>query len=131
MVYEIDETLQLAEKMQKEKPESKKVTQPVIDELNSLKKTLVITTGDNYVGSAENELREDILDLYSKVASRYDKPTQAEMENLAVLEKEMQEARDRMEKIRKKEIKKMEQYMEKNEMEKMALQSFDEFVKGS
>lgn len=131
MVYEIDEVLERAEKVQKEKSDAKKITQPAMDKLNELKKTLVITTGDNYVGSAENELRENILELYSKIASRYDKPTQSEMENLDVLQKEMQQAREAFAKIKTKEVRKLEQYLEKNEMEKIALQSFDEFVKGS
>lgn len=130
MVYEIEKITARAEQVQKEHSDARKVTQPVIDELTELKKTLVITTGDNYVGRAENELRENILDLYSKIASRYSPPTQAEMENLAVLEKEMKEGKEEFQKIKSKQVAKMNSYLEKNEMDKVALKSFEEFVEG-
>ncbi len=129
LVYEIDETIMLAEKVQKEKPDSKKVTQAVIDALNDFKKDLVVTTGDNYVGRAENELRENILDLYAKVANRYDAPTQAELDNLAVLKAEMQEAWNGMHAIHEKQIKSMNQYLDKNEIPKLSFMSFEDFKK--
>ena len=44
-------------------------------------KTLVITTGDNYVASADPELREKMGDLYSGVAGNYGKVTGARKEN--------------------------------------------------
>ncbi len=129
LVYEIDETIAMAKKVQKEKPDSKKVTQPAIDALNELKKDLVVTTGDNYVGRAENELRENILDLYAKIANRYDAPTQAELDNLAVLKAEMQEAWNGMHAIHEKQIKSLNQYLDKNDIAKLKLMSFEEFKK--
>ena len=71
-------------------------------ELNELKKSLVITTGDNYVGAAKKQLREKMSDLYSKVASSYDKPSANELENLALIENEMKSANKRYSKILKK-----------------------------
>ena len=71
-------------------------------ELNELKKSLVITTGDNYVGAAKKQLREKMSDLYSKVASSYDKPSANELENLALIESEMKSANKRYSKILKK-----------------------------
>ena len=56
MVYQIDAFI--------EAPETKSKLK---SKLNELKKTLVITTGDNYVGSAEPELREKLADLFSKI----------------------------------------------------------------
>ena len=73
-----------------------------ISELNELKKSLVITTGDNYVGAAKKQLREKMSDLYSKVASSYDKPSANELENLALIENEMKSANKRYSKILKK-----------------------------
>lgn len=70
--------------------------------LNELKKSLVITTGDNYVGAAKKQLREKMSDLYSKVASSYDKPSANELENLALIENEMKSANKRYSKILKK-----------------------------
>ena len=71
-------------------------------EFKELKKSLVITTGDNYVGAAKKQLREKMSDLYSKVASSYDKPSANELENLALIENEMKSANKRYSKILKK-----------------------------
>ena len=85
---------------------------------NALKETLVITTGDNYVGSAEPQLRERLADLYSKIASSYDKPSKAELNNLNVLSARFDEAKKSFEKLKAKFIKKNE----------VPLKSFDEFL---
>ena len=130
MVYEIDETVAAAEKLKTEGSTAAKVAQPVIDDLGSLKKELVITTGDNYVGQAENELREDLLELYSKICTRYDKPTPAEYDNLAVIEAEFEDAQKQFDKIKNGSVKKMYKYVEKEEMKKPEIESFEAFLKG-
>ena len=71
----------------------------LLKKLKALKETLVITSGDNYVGSAEPQLREKIADLYAKLASSYDVPSQAEMDNLAALEKRFERAKTDFEKL--------------------------------
>ena len=74
----------------------------ISSKLNELKKSLVITTGDNYVGAAKKQLREKMADLYSKVASSYDKPSANELDNLALIEEGMKSANKRYSKIIKK-----------------------------
>ena len=91
MVYVIDELIL-----------NENTNESTISELNELKKSLVITTGDNYVGAAKKQLREKMSDLYSKVASSYDKPSANELENLALIENEMKSANKRFSKILKK-----------------------------
>ena len=91
MVYVIDELIL-----------NENTDESTISELNELKKSLVITTGDNYVGAAKKQLREKMSDLYSKVASSYDKPSANELENLALIENEMKSANKRYSKILKK-----------------------------
>lgn len=130
MVYELNETVAAAEKLKSEGPEAAKVANAVISDFTDLKKSLVITTGDNYVGSAENELREDLLELYSKICTRYDKPTPAEYDNLAVIEAEYAEAQKQFEKIKNGSVKKMYKYVEKKEMETPKIESFESFLKG-
>jgi photosystem II stability/assembly factor-like uncharacterized protein len=71
----------------------------LLKKLKALKETLVITTGDNYVGSAEPQLREKIADLYAKLASSYDVPSQAELDNLAALKKRFERAKTDFEKL--------------------------------
>ena len=91
MVYVIDELIL-----------NENTNESTRSELNELKKLLVITTGDNYVGAAKKQLREKMSDLYSKVASSYDKPSVNELENLTLIENEMKLANKRYSKILKK-----------------------------
>ena len=105
LVYELDEI--------KAKADPK-----LAGKLEELKETLVITTGDNYVGSAEPELREKMTSLYSKIASSYDKPTASEMENLKVISDRFEKAQADFEKLKKKF----------KGVETLALKSFDEFL---
>lgn len=92
MVYEVDAYTEAT------KDSNKKVS----DKLNELKETLVITTGDNYVGTAEPQLREKIADLYSKVASSYDKPSAAELDNLTIVENRLEKAKVDFAKLKSK-----------------------------
>ena len=91
MVYVIDELIS-----------NENTDDQVSSKLNELKKSLVITTGDNYVGAAKKQLREKMADLYSKVASSYDKPSANELDNLALIEEEMKSANKKYSKIIKK-----------------------------
>lgn len=91
MVYVIDELIS-----------NENTDDQVSSKLNELKKSLVITTGDNYVGAAKKQLREKMADLYSKVASSYDKPSANELDNLALIEEQMKSANKRYSKIIKK-----------------------------
>ena len=91
MVYVIDELIS-----------NENTDYQISSKLNELKKSLVITTGDNYVGAAKKQLREKMADLYSKVASSYDKPSANELDNLALIEEEMKSANKRYSKIIKK-----------------------------
>ena len=76
----------------------------------------MITTGDNYVGAAEPQLREKMTALYSKVASSYDKPTKADLQNLELITERFTKAKDELDKLLKKveleEIKTFEDFLE-------------------
>ncbi len=109
LVYEVDELISRTEADKNAKMTAK---------LNGLKETLVITTGDNYVGSAEPQLREKMADLYSKVASSYDKPSAADMDNLILILERFTKAKEDFAKLKKK-IKNIEQ---------MELKNFEEFL---
>ncbi|MDT0607527.1 WD40/YVTN/BNR-like repeat-containing protein [Croceitalea rosinachiae] len=109
LVYEVDEILTNAEANGDSKTVSK---------LTTLKETLVITTGDNYVGSAEPQLREKMTDLYSKLASSYDRPSNAELENLKVIVSRFTKAKEDFLKLKTK-------YFKKQPLE---LKSFETFL---
>ena len=93
------------------------VSDQMKSDLNNLKTSLVITTGDNYVGAAKKQLREKMSDLYAKVASSYDKPSANELENLELIEKEMKSANKRYGKI-----------IQKISSELLPKKSFDDFI---
>jgi photosystem II stability/assembly factor-like uncharacterized protein len=84
---------------------------------NELKETLVITTGDNYVGSAEPQLREKLSELYSKLASSYDKPSSNELDYLNLLEERFNNAELTFAK-----------YKKKARLKDLQLKSFEEFI---
>ncbi len=110
MVYEMDAIIDYAKENKKSKIESK---------LNTLKKTLVITTGDNYVGSSEKQLRELLTDIYSRVIGNYDKPTSTELKNIEKMVKRFQKAKKDYQKIKKKV----------KFLDKLELKTFKEFIK--
>ena len=128
-VYKVNTTIQHAESLLTEDPKSKKVSEEVINELNNLLKRMVITTGDNYVASAEPELREKLADLYSGVVNNYDKPTGAQMANYEGVKALYDEIMNRYESIQKKEVSKYESYLSKNNKESLSFQTKEEFLK--
>ncbi len=118
MVYKIDSYLGAASN--KEDKNSK----AMVNKLNSLKETLVITTGDNYVGSADPQLREDLADLYSKVANGFAPPSHPEMANMKLMQDRFNKAKKVYEKLNKKEIK---NFLKAGNQ--VAINSFEEFIK--
>ena len=106
MVYIMDELIS-----------NENISDQIKSDLNNLKTSLVITTGDNYVGAAKKQLREKMSDLYAKVASSYDKPSANELENLELIEKEMKSANKRYDKI-----------IQKISSELLPEKSFDDFI---
>lgn len=93
LVYELDELLAKAATEKNFK---------TVDKLNALKETLVVTTGDNYVGSAEPQLRERMADLFSKIAISYDKPSKAELENIDAISERFETAKGDFAKLKQK-----------------------------
>ena len=87
--------------------------------LNELKETLVITTGDNYVGAAKRQLREKMADLYSKIASGYDRPSPMELENFNLIKDMFQTAFKTFDKLKKKV-----------KVEDLNLKSYEDFISG-
>lgn len=131
LVYEIDETIKAAEEQKVKSPAAAKAVTPLLNELNKLKETLVVTTGDNYVGAGEPQLREDLSELYSKVASTFFKPSNAELDNMAAISERMQTAKVTLKKVKEKHAPKLNEVMSKNNMQPIILKPFDEFVKSN
>ena len=129
MVYEINQIQDKAKDVMKNYPKGKKDAEKLDNALEELRKDLVITTGDNYVASAEPELREKMGELYSNVASSYDRVSGAHKLNYELISDEFSKAQDRYQAIKNKEGKKFMSFLEKNDIAKPEIQSKEEFLK--
>lgn len=129
MVYEIDELIAHTDNTIKTNASLKKQALQLNTELNALKEGLVITKGDNYVGAGEKQLREKLSDLYSTVGSYYGAPSKTQLENLAMLEKQLQEAKKSFSTIKTAQVMKYRTVTEKAGIKFIELKSFEEFVK--
>lgn len=128
MVHQITETQKTAQEVMEKHPSGKKDAQKLFDNLETLRKTLVVTTGDNYVASAEPELRERMATLYASVASSYDQVSATQKENLMLITTQFNEAKEKFEKIMGKEGNKFMKYLEKNKLEQPKIQSKEAFL---
>ncbi|WP_100804420.1 hypothetical protein [Ulvibacter sp. MAR_2010_11] len=129
MVHEITETQKKAQEVIANNPKGKKDAQKLVDALEALRRDLVITTGDNYVASAEPELRERMGELYSNVATSYDRVSGAFKQNFELISDEFETAKKRYQTIMDKEGKKFMSFLEKNEISKPEIKSKEEFLK--
>lgn len=82
MVYELDELIALNAKIIEKNPKAQKTNGKIDSEFNSLKNTMVVTTGDMYVGAAEPQLREKLSTIYATIASQFDAPSPSQKANI-------------------------------------------------
>ncbi len=108
-----------------------KTLQPFISQLEKFKERLVVMKGDNYVGSAEPQLREKMAELYSEIANYYGKPSNAQMASLAVIEERFKTAQTELEGIKTKQLTAINAALVKAKLEELKLRSFDEFKAAS
>jgi hypothetical protein len=114
MVYEIDEILKAANNLTAKVPTTKKSNDKLIADFDSLKNTLVITTGDNYVGSAEKQLREKLGAIYASVAGQYDAPSPSQKANIESVLELFNTAKTKLDKLKGKHIDKLKDAASKN-----------------
>lgn len=104
LAYQVDRIEQLRSQIdqarQAELPEG---LQQALEEyhtaLSEQRKAMVVTTGDNYVASAEPRLREKIASLYSEVAGYAGKPSQAQLKNMVLLKEQLEMASNEVENL--------------------------------
>lgn len=119
LVYQIDSYSEALSGL-----EATKKTQKLRQELEQLKGTLVITTGDNYVGAADPQLREDLADLFGKVVQGFAPPSVPELANQNEVEGRFQAAQKSFSTLQKQAIALLEKAGKMPE-----LQPYDLFVK--
>ena len=128
LVYEVDEFIEHSENTAKENPKLKKSALKLNKELMALKETLVVTKGDNYVGTVENQLREKLSEIYASITGYYGAPTKTQLENSSLIEEEMSKAKESFASIKNGSMKKYSQAAEKAEIKLPTLKSYEEFV---
>jgi photosystem II stability/assembly factor-like uncharacterized protein len=130
LVYQIDQWDEKVEAFQKKNSAPNKTVQKLGQELDDLRKKCVVTTGDNYVGTAEPELKEKLNDIYGTISSYYGAPSSSQMESIASLKKQLITAKSDFEKMKTGNIKAFEKILEKNTtVRKPTISTFEEFLK--
>jgi hypothetical protein len=102
---------------------------PVADiasKMQSLKETLVVLKGDNYVGAAEPQLREKISGLYGEVLSYTGRPTNAQLASMKVLDEKLSAAKSQMDGF-KASLGKLAAAMAKAKIPELKVRSFEEY----
>jgi hypothetical protein len=127
MVYQVDEMLKVADELSIKVPSMKKMNSKISSELNSLKNTMVVTTGDNYVGSAEKQLREKLGAIYSSVAGQFDAPSPSQKANIESVMELFNTAKTKFESLKVTNYKKLNEAAIKNSIP-FKLKSMDEFL---
>ncbi|WP_034229031.1 WD40/YVTN/BNR-like repeat-containing protein [Aquimarina pacifica] len=128
LVFKIDQYITKAKEVTKKNPDAQKICTSVINELTTLKETLVVTTGDNYVNEAEPQLREKLSDLYAELTNQFEKPSSSQLENKEVLETRLNKAKEAFGVIQKKQIAKLTSYLEKKEINPIEVLSKEAFI---
>jgi len=116
-VHQMDEMISFGNKLSSENPDAKKLVDKMVPRLTTLKESSVITTGDNYVGAAEPQLREKLAKLYAKVAAGYSPPSKSEMDNMSLIEEQFNTTQSTLDKIKSEEWSKLLKIAEKNGIE--------------
>ncbi len=129
LVYQINAMEKYVKKAESQRGKLKKSGTKLLQKLESLKKTLVQTTGDNYTQTPKPELREKLAKLYSKIVNHYDVPSNSQRKNLKVLKADLSQAHQSFEQIQKKYFKGLEKKALKLGIKAFKIKTFKEFVK--
>jgi hypothetical protein len=127
MVYELDQMINLNQKILEKEPKNK-INQKFNTDANNLKNTLVVTTGDNYVDSSEPQLREKLSQIYSTIASQFDAPSPSQLENIENINVLFDKAKKSFEDLKAKSFNALIEQGKKQQFNS-TIKTFEEFVK--
>ena len=127
MVYELDQMIDLNQKILEKEPKNK-INQKFNTDANNLKNTLVVTTGDNYVDSSEPQLREKLSQIYSTIASQFDAPSPSQLENIENINVLFDKAKKSFEDLKAKSFNALIEQGKKQQFNS-TIKTFEEFVK--
>jgi hypothetical protein len=130
LVYQIDQWDAKATAYKTKHTKADKYVDALRMDLTAMRNTLVVTTGDNYVGAAEDELREKFNEIFSTVSSYFGAPSVSELANISALENELNKAKKQFGVLQETKIKALKSLLEKDSEIKMPeILSFEEFIK--
>ena len=109
------------------KSSSKKTLDPYSVKLNDLHKSLVATRVGGITG--EEQLREKLSNVYGAVMRFYGKPTQSQIDRLAVLEKELNEKQELAKPLLTSDLEKVNKILKKEGKEPIKVMSREEWEK--
>jgi hypothetical protein len=127
MVYQVDEMLKVSDELSAKVPSLKKTNTKISSDLNALKNTMVVTTGDNYVGAAEKQLREKLGAIYSSVTRQYDAPSPSQKANIESVMELFNTAKNKFESLKASNYKKLTDAATKNGIP-FKLKTMEEFL---
>ncbi len=130
LVYQVDQWDEKALEFISKNSKPNKMVSGLTKDLTSLRNSLVVTTGDNYVGTAEDQLREKINEIYGTVSSYFGAPSSSELANIRALSNELNNAKKQFKVIQETRIKAFKSLLEKDTAIKMPeILSFEDFLK--
>jgi hypothetical protein len=130
LVYQIDQWDAKALEYKAKNTKSNKTVEAITKELTAMRNTLVVTTGDNYVGAAEDELREKLNEIFATISSYFGAPSVSELANISALENELNKAKSEFHTLKETKIKDFSIMLEKNtSVTKPEILPFTEFIK--
>lgn len=90
----------LQEKLTLKKVTKKADVPGLLADLDTFKKTLVVTSSDRYVGAEDPKLREKVSELYSTVATFAGRPSNAQLENARLLTSDVNDAKAKLDQMK-------------------------------
>jgi len=130
LVYQIDQWDAKATEYKNKHTKTEKYVDALRMDLTAMRNTLVVTTGDNYVGTAEDELREKLNEIFANVSSYFGAPSSSELANISALSNELNKAKKQFGVLQESKIKAFKSLLEKDSEIKMPeILSFEEFIK--
>jgi peptidoglycan hydrolase CwlO-like protein len=130
LVYQIDQWDAKATEYKNKYTKTEKYVDALRMDLTAMRNTLVVTTGDNYVGAAEDELREKLNEIFATISSYFGAPSTSELANITALSNELNKAKKQFDVLQETKIKSLKSLLEKDSEIKMPeILSFEEFIK--
>jgi hypothetical protein len=111
-VYQIDQWRDAAKALEEAGALGKR-EKKALDEINTFKETLVVTTGDNYAGAAKPQLRGKIAALYGKVAGSFRPAATSDQATMELLLKQLREAMQRFEAMQSNQFNRLAKAIQK------------------